>query len=94
LIEDRLKEVENRVVVLENNRCPPILNEPPVPVPLANSDTTQPEQLETASSGDETLDNVDALQDSIDGMGAVTFAPEEDCASFGISLRNVFRYKG
>jgi hypothetical protein len=88
LIEDRLKLVENRVTTLENNDPSPIIDGPSVPVALVHSGSRSidSEQLETASLRDDNLGNADSAEDSIDGMGAVSFAPEEDCASFGTYL--------
>jgi hypothetical protein len=83
-----MKLLENRVTTLENNDPSSVSDELPVPVALVPSESRSidSEPLETASLRDDTLDNADAAEDSIDGMGAVSFIPEEDCASFGSCL--------
>jgi hypothetical protein len=84
-LEDRLKLVENRVTTLEHV-SPKDLGGVMMPVTLSDGDSTDTAQQETASLRDDSLDNVQSTEDSIDGMGAVTFAREEDCASFGTCI--------
>jgi hypothetical protein len=84
-IEHRLKLVETRLSSLVNGGLI-TLNESAVPVTLSNGRSADSTQLETASLRDDSLDNTDSAEDSIDGMGAVTFAQEEDCAFFGTCL--------
>ena len=63
---------------------------------LTNGTSRDTAQPETACVRDDSVDDAETIEDPIDGMGAVTFAEEEDCAFFGPSsniafLRNVSR---
>lgn len=89
LIEDRLKEVENRVNSLENNGAPPALAAPRVPLALPSTSniTLKIEPTEVTPPAESALETVDTVEDLIDGMGTVTIAPDEDSASFGIPSR-------
>lgn len=88
LIENRLKVVENRLNSLESGRIRPITPDDSATgssnVAVLN-DPSDSTHLETASLRDDNFENGDTAEDSIDGMGTVTFAQEEDCAFFGIS---------
>ena len=101
-IEDRLKLVEGRLSSLENRGHTVVTRSVDVPGAVVASstltngisrDTALPE---TACVRDDSVDDAETIEDPIDGMGAVTFADEEDCAFFGPSsniafLRNVSR---
>ncbi len=101
-IEDRLKEVEGRLSSLEDRGHTIAPHSTAVAATVAASsslnngasrDTAHPE---TAYVQDDSADDAETIEDPIDGMGAVTFAEEEDCAFFGPSsniafLRNVSR---
>jgi hypothetical protein len=89
-IEERLKVVEGRLLSL-GTLTPPTSTGP------ENSDRLgsliegheYPSRragsiIETACVTED-VENFNGMEDSIDGMGAVTFAPEEDCAFFGPS---------
>jgi hypothetical protein len=82
LIEDRLKEVENRVTMLEGSGARPEFEEVELNVGIIVPETVAPEVTETVSEIDDAV-NMDLAEDFIDGMGVVAFAPEEECASFG-----------
>jgi hypothetical protein len=84
-LEDRLKLVENRVTTLEDV-SPKDHGSVTMPLTLSDGDSTETTAQETASLRDDSFDNEQSTEDPIDGMGAVTFAPEEDCASFGSCL--------
>ena len=84
-LEDRLKLVESRVTTLENV-SPNDLSKVTIPGTLSDAGSTDTAQQETASLRDDSLDNAESTEDPIDGMAAVTFAREDDCASFGICL--------
>ena len=81
MIEDRLKEVESRVTMLEGSGARPEFEETELNVSIVVPEPVAPEVIETVPERDDAV-NMD-LADSIDGMGVVAFAPEEDCASFG-----------
>jgi hypothetical protein len=82
-IEDRLMLVEGRLSRLESTN-----NHQHETTALENSPNTRDRlqaQLETASLQQDGSDDAGAAEDSIDAMGVVTFAQEEDCAFFGPS---------
>jgi hypothetical protein len=89
-IEERLKVVENRLFSLGTLTPPassgPENSEPPGPLTQENG--SEPGRVECAierACVTEDTENLTSTEDSIDGMGAVTFEPEEDCAFFGPS---------
>ena len=82
LIEDRLKEVESRVNILESSGSKIAFEEPVIPVGIHVPESAPADVFDALPVRDG-AENVDLIEDSIDGMGVVTFAPEEDCASFG-----------
>ncbi|KAJ9610543.1 hypothetical protein H2200_005320 [Cladophialophora chaetospira] len=101
-IEDRLKLVEGRLSSLESREPTAIPRSVQVgaavtaPTTLTNGASKEAAQPETAYVRDDSVDDAETIEDPIDGMGAVTFADEEDCAFFGPSsniafLRNVSR---
>ncbi|OCT49144.1 hypothetical protein CLCR_04559 [Cladophialophora carrionii] len=100
-IEDRLKLVEGRLSALES-RDPAVVAQhadagaAPGSAALTNGTSGHTAQPDTACVRDDSVDDAETTEDPIDGMGAVTFADEEDCAFFGPSsniafLRNVSR---
>lgn len=83
-MEARLRLVEGRLSQLENGtnnvgRGLTALGSSPSPRKQLQT------QSETASLQREELEDAGAAEDSIDAMGVVTFAQEEDCAFFGPS---------
>ncbi|RFU24957.1 hypothetical protein B7463_g11376, partial [Scytalidium lignicola] len=93
LIENRLKLVENRLSSLENDRgrnITPDGSSIAGATAVVLNGSSDLSRLETASLRDDNLDNADAAEDSIDAMGAVSFAQEEDCAFFGPSSNIAF----
>jgi hypothetical protein len=100
-IEDRLKLVEGRLSSLEKLDHGTVAQATdaaaaPPSAALTNGTSGHTAQPETACVRDDSVDDAETTEDPIDGMGAVTFAEEEDCAFFGPSsniafLRNVSR---
>jgi hypothetical protein len=95
-IEDRLKLVEGRLSSLENRDHAAIsqsTHDVVAAAPLAtiirgtSGDTALPE---TACIRDDSVGDAETVEDEIDGMGAVTFAEEADCAFFGPSSNIAF----
>ncbi len=68
------------------NVSPNDLSKVTIPGTLSDAGSTDTAQQETASLRDDSLDSAESTEDPIDGMAAVTFAREDDCASFGICL--------
>lgn len=98
-IEDRLKEVEGRLSSIENRdhafnaRSVDLGGTVGAPAPVANGITRDTAQPDTACVRDDSIDDAETIDDPIDGMGAVTFAQEEDCAFFGPSSNIAFLRK-
>ncbi|EXJ56967.1 hypothetical protein A1O7_07311 [Cladophialophora yegresii CBS 114405] len=100
-IEDRLKLAEDRLSALESRDHAGVAQHADAPAAtgstgLTNGTSGHTAQLDTACVRDDSVDDAETTEDPIDGMGAVTFAEEEDCAFFGPSsniafLRNVSR---
>lgn len=84
MIEDRLRLVERRLSRLENSTDRVSREATPLETPPSTRNQLQI-QLETASLQQEGIQDAGAADDSIDAMGVVTFAQEEDCAFFGPS---------
>jgi hypothetical protein len=99
-IEERLKVVETRLFSLSTLTRPDSSGpENPGPRALTPKDGHQlarvEHTVETACVAED-VESSAGKEDSIDGMGAVSFAPEEDCAFFGASsnialLRDISR---
>jgi hypothetical protein len=100
-IEDRLKIIEDRLFS-SGTLTPPASYGPvgsDLPVLPTQENSAQEDGMDRAIETaclTEDAENSAGMEDSIDGMGAVTFMPEEDCAFFGPSsnitlLRDISR---